>query len=147
MISVQHSSFTMDYEKVTDCKVCVTADVMRESKVFKANGRAVCSPEDEFNIEFGRQLSKIRALQKAYKKIEKELIRYSYKNSRKKIYMFNGIDKIQNYKIQGWGRVGANELYRALVPPSNTFMMTKREIGTWQRIERLLKSKGVYVNE
>jgi len=125
MINVQHSSFTMDYEKVTDCKVCVTADVMRESKVFKANGRAVCSPEDEFNIEFGRQLSKIRALQKAYRLIEKELIRYSYKNGRKR--------NINSFCV--------SEFYNHMSEPGRT--LDENEIKLIVKAGNYLQSKGI----
>ena len=125
MINVQHSSFTMDYEKVTDCEICFSADVMRDSKVFKANGRAVCSPEDEFNIEFGRQLAYARALQKAFKKLEKELIRYSYKNGRKR--------NINSFCV--------SEFYNHMSEPGRT--LDENEIKLIVKAGNYLQSKGI----
>ena len=48
-------------------------------------GKATCSHEDTYDEEFGQALARIRAYQYFYKKVEKELIRYSYRNNRKKV--------------------------------------------------------------
>ena len=85
MIKINNGRYTTDYKKITDCSLFVTAPLMGRDWSFKESGRAVCSPDDEFNLEFGRELSKARALKQAYKRYEKELIRYSYRNNRKKI--------------------------------------------------------------
>ena len=57
-------------------------------------GKATCSPEDTYDEEFGKDLAHSRALQKFYKRYEKEMIRYSYHNTRKKIRIFDLIPPI-----------------------------------------------------
>lgn len=52
--------------------------------VFKVCGEATCHPEDNFNMEFGVSLAKIRAYQKVYKKLEKLLLKETYKPGWKK---------------------------------------------------------------
>jgi hypothetical protein len=51
---------------------------------FTTRSKAICSPQDKFNDEFGKALAFVRCRQKANKKIEKLLIKYSNGNSEKK---------------------------------------------------------------
>lgn len=75
--------------KKTICKITYFFQIDKEGseelyiKQFSAKGIAVCSPTDKYDKEFGKTLASARARQKIERKLEKELIRYSYKNSKK----------------------------------------------------------------
>jgi len=66
------------------CKCSGAIEIPGSKKKFlTAQGIAICSKDDEFDMNFGRQLARARADQKLEKKFEKALINYSYKKSKK----------------------------------------------------------------
>jgi len=84
----QSFSTAWTYEgKKTICKITYLLQIPKENseevyiRQFSARGISVCSPADTYDKEFGKTLASARARQKIEKKLEKELIRYSYQNS------------------------------------------------------------------
>jgi hypothetical protein len=79
---------------IISCTAITKYKINDDITTIRAKARAKCSPEDKFNYRFGCELAKARAKQKLSKKIEKLLIKYSNKNSEKKIYTQEDIDLI-----------------------------------------------------
>jgi len=84
-------TYTSDYERITDCLSSGNKFIGSHERYLKARCISKFSPDDNFNLEFGEALAKQRALQKMHRKMEKELLKYSYKRSRKK-YLFDYSD-------------------------------------------------------
>ena len=76
------------YDYVGSKTICYVSGAIGKDDMhwvnISAKGIAVCSPEDKYDEGFGKSLSTVRAYQNFYKKVEKELIKYSYKRSRNK---------------------------------------------------------------
>ena len=79
---VNSKSYTR-YDQDTVCEFSAGVNIDNKVIDIRTRGVACCSPDDEYDLDFGRALAYIRAKQKANKKVEKELIKYSYKNNRK----------------------------------------------------------------
>lgn len=94
-----HTDIFTDNKKYCSVVACgfIRINGDEYKKVIDVVGKSKCSPDDKFDYEFGEQLATVRAYQKYYKKIEKELIKYSYKNSRK-ILSIKLIDKMDLLK-------------------------------------------------
>jgi hypothetical protein len=74
------------YDYVGSKTICYVSGAIGKDDMhwvnISAKGIAVCSPEDKYDEGFGKSLATVRAYQNFYKKVEKELIKYSYKKSR-----------------------------------------------------------------
>lgn len=72
-------SYSRDKNK-TMCGCSFVFQLGNHYKNFHTRGVAYCSPEDTYDWEFGKELAESRAMQKAFKRYERELIEYTYKD-------------------------------------------------------------------
>lgn len=93
----QSFSTAWTYEgKKTICKITYFFQIAKEgseelyTKQFSAKGISICSPADKYDKEFGKTLASARARQKIERKLEKELIKYSFKDCNKGVFLKDG---------------------------------------------------------
>ena len=90
----QESSFSIDGRKIVctiSCRLAFSIYGEKEPRLeinFKERGVAMCSPEDEFNEDFGKKLAERRASIKVYRHTLREL------NKKKRYYkgMFEEVE-------------------------------------------------------
>lgn len=60
------------------CRQSVNWIIFGEKKHFQGEGYAHCTKENIFDVDFGKAIAEIRALQNIYKQIEISLVKYSF---------------------------------------------------------------------
>jgi len=136
------TSIVNSYQRIGNVTKCISTITLQISKPdsevpylksIKAIGEAVCSSDDVYDWEFGKILSRTRAGQKCTKKLEKELIKYSYKNSRGKSHKYTAHDFRHDVS---WVKSNMDE--SILSPDECTLIL---------EIEKVLLNKGVISND
>lgn len=101
ILSIKESTpeYTVYNNRAVICKVWIRTNRDLLSIKIEAVGKAVCSPDDEFDIEFGKKLAYDRAMKKAYSKLSNQLT-HILKDFKK---LINQILSLNDIAIAEWG--------------------------------------------